>query len=389
MKALCWFGKHDVRIEDVEDPTILNPRDVILRITSTAICGSDLHLYNGFIPTMREGDIMGHEFMGEVVETGSAVKSIDVGDRVLVPFTIACGGCFFCAQGLFSLCDNSNPNAWLAEKLYGHSTSGLFGYSHLTGGYAGGQAEYVRVPFGDFGCFKVPDSLEDEQVLFLTDIFPTGYMAAENCNIHPGDTVAVWGCGTVGQFAIKSAFLLGAERVIAIDRFPDRLELAEVESKAETLNYEEIDVFDELKLRTGGRGPDSCIDAVGLEAHGTSVDAIYDRARQAVRLESDRPHVLRQAIQSCRKGGTVSIPGVYGGFIDKVNFGAAFQKGLTFKMGQTHVHRYVKPLMDLITRGEIDPPFVISHRLPLEDAPAAYDMFLKKEDSCVKVVLKP
>jgi len=389
MKALCWFGKRDVRVEEVNDPKILNPRDAILRVTTSAICGSDLHLYNGFIPTMREGDILGHEFMGEVVELGFAVQNLQVGDRVLVPFTIACGSCFFCKEGLSSLCDNSNPNAWLAEKLYGFATSGLFGYSHLTGGYAGGQAEYVRVPFADVGAFKVPDSLQDEQVLFLTDIFPTGYMAAENCNIKPGDTVAVWGCGPVGQFAIKSAYMLGAERVIAIDRFADRLELAEMEGKAEILNYEETSILDELKLMTGGRGPDSCIDAVGLEAHGTTADAFYDRAKQAVRLETDRPHVLRQAIQCCRKGGTVSIPGVYGGFIDKVNFGAAFQKGLTLKMGQTHVHRYVKPLMERVANGEIDPGFVISHRLPLENAPEAYAMFNDKEDSCVKVVLKP
>jgi threonine dehydrogenase-like Zn-dependent dehydrogenase len=305
-----------------------------------------------------------------------------------VPFTIACGNCFFCRKELWSLCDNSNPNAWIAEKMYGFSPSGLFGYSHLTGGYAGGQAEYARVPYADVGCFKVPDSLQDEKVLFLTDIFPTGYMAAENCGIEPGDVVAVWGCGPVGQFAIRSAFMLGAERVIAIDRFPERLHLA-LNAGAETLNYEDDDVYESLKLMTGGRGPDRCIDAVGMEAHGTTVDAVYDKAKQAMMMETDRPHALRQAIRCCRKGGTVSIPGVYGGFIDKVPFGAAFQKGLTLKMGQTHVHRYVKPLMQRIERGEIDPSFVISHRLPLEDAPEAYDIFLQKDEGCTKVVLKP
>jgi threonine dehydrogenase-like Zn-dependent dehydrogenase len=385
MKAVCWFGKKDVRVEEVPDPKILNPRDAVVRVTSTAICGSDLHLYNGFIPTMREGDILGHEFMGIVEEVGSGVTDIRPGDRVIVPFAIACGHCFFCKQQLYSLCDNSNPNAWMAEKLYGYSTSGLFGYSHLTGGYAGGQAEKVRVPFADVGCFKVEEGLADEQVLFLTDIFPTGYMAAENCNIQPGDVIAVWGCGPVGLFAIKSAFLLGAERVIAIDRIPERLELA-VEAGAETLNYEEVSVYEELRLRTAGRGPDACIDAVGLEAHGAFY--AYDRVKQAMMLETDRPQALREAIHCCRKGGTVSIPGVYGGFIDKIPFGAAFQKGLTMRMGQTHVHRYVRPLMERIIRQEIDPTFVISHRLELDDAPEGYAMFLEKEDDCTKIVLK-
>ncbi|MEG5066219.1 zinc-dependent alcohol dehydrogenase [Microcoleus sp. B3-A4] len=388
MKALCWHGANDVRVDNVPDPTIINPRDAIVRITSTAICGSDLHLYDGFIPTMQSGDIMGHEFMGEVVELGSQVKNLKKGDRVVIPFTISCGSCFFCNRDLWSLCDNSNPNAGLAEKMFGHSPAGLFGYSHLTGGYAGGQAEYARVPFADVGPLKIPDGLSDEQVLFLTDIFPTGYMAAENCDIQPGDTVAVWGCGPVGQFAIRSAFMLGAERVIAIDRIPERLQMAAA-AKAEIINYEEIDAGEAVTEMTGGRGPDSCIDAVGMEAHGTGLDALYDKAKQAVRLESDRPTALRQLIVACRKGGTVSIPGVYGGFVDKVPLGAAFNKGLTMKMGQTHVHRYLRPLLDRVQKGEIDPSFVITHRMKLDEAPHAYDIFKNKKDNCIKVVLKP
>ncbi len=388
MKALCWHGANDVRVDNVPDPTIINPRDAIVKITSTAICGSDLHLYNGFIPTMQSGDIMGHEFMGEVVELGSQVKNLKKGDRVVIPFTISCGSCFFCNQDLWSLCDNSNPNAGLAEKIYGHSPAGLFGYSHLTGGYAGGQAEYVRVPFADVGPLKIPDGLSDEQVLFLTDIFPTGYMAAENCDIKPGDTVAVWGCGPVGQFAIRSAFMLGADRVIAIDRVPERLQMAAA-AKAEIINYEEMDAGEAVTEMTGGRGPDACIDAVGMEAHGTGLDALYDKAKQAVRLESDRPTALRQVILACRKGGTVSIPGVYGGFVDKVPLGAAFNKGLTMKMGQTHVHRYLRPLLDRVQKGEIDPSFVITHRMKLDEAPHAYEIFKNKKDNCIKVVLKP
>ncbi|MBD2108268.1 zinc-dependent alcohol dehydrogenase [Nodosilinea sp. FACHB-13] len=388
MKAVCWHGTHDVRVDTVPDPTILNPRDAIIKITSTAICGSDLHLYDGFIPTMQSGDILGHEFMGEVVETGPGVSNLKQGDRVVVPFTISCGSCFFCNQDLWSLCDNSNPNAWMAEKFYGHSPSGLFGYSHLMGGYAGGQAEYVRVPFADVGPLKVPDGLTDEQVLFLTDIFPTGYMAAENCDIQPGDTVAVWGCGPVGQFAIRSAFMLGAERVIAIDRVPERLALAQA-GGAEVLNYEELDPGEALKEMTGGRGPDSCIDSVGMEAHGTGPMALYDTVKQAVRLESDRPQVLRQAIAACRKGGKISVPGVYGGFIDKVPMGAFVNKALTMRSGQTHVHKYLKPLLERVQKGEIDPSFVITHRLPLEEAPRAYKIFRDKEDNCIKVVLKP
>lgn len=388
MKALCWHGANDVRVDNVPDPTIINQRDAIVKITSTAICGSDLHLYNGFIPTMQSGDIMGHEFMGEVVELGSEVKNLKKGDRVVIPFTISCGSCFFCNRDLWSLCDNSNPNAGLAEKIYGHSPAGLFGYSHLTGGYAGGQAEYARVPFADVGPLKIPDGLSDEQVLFLTDIFPTGYMAAENCNIQPGDTVAVWGCGPVGQFAIRSAFMLGADRVIAIDRVPERLQMAAA-AKAEIINYEEMDAGEAVTEMTGGRGPDACIDAVGMEAHGTGLDALYDKAKQAVRLESDRPTALRQVILACRKGGTVSIPGVYGGFVDKVPLGAAFNKGLTMKMGQTHVHRYLRPLLDRVQKGEIDPSFVITHRMKLDEAPQAYEIFKQKKDNCIKVVLKP
>ena len=388
MKALCWHGAKDVRVDNVPDPTIINPRDAIVKITSTAICGSDLHLYNGFIPTMQSGDILGHEFMGEVVELGSEVKNLKKGDRVVIPFTISCGSCFFCNRDLWSLCDNSNPNAGLAEKMFGHSPAGLFGYSHLTGGYAGGQAEYARVPFADVGPLKIPDGLSDEQVLFLTDIFPTGYMAAENCDIQPGDTVAVWGCGPVGQFAIRSAFMLGADRVIAIDRIPERLQMAAA-AKAEIINYEEIDAGEAVTEMTGGRGPDSCIDAVGMEAHGTGLDALYDKAKQAVRLESDRPTALRQVILACRKGGTVSIPGVYGGFVDKVPLGAAFNKALTMKMGQTHVQRYLRLLLDRVQKGEIDPSFVITHRMKLDEAPHGYDIFLNKKDNCIKIVLKP
>jgi threonine dehydrogenase-like Zn-dependent dehydrogenase len=389
MRALCWQGKENVSVETVPDPRILNPRDAILRITTSAICGSDLHLYDGYIPTMKSGDILGHEFMGEVVEVGPGVKNLRLGDRVVVPFTISCGECFFCRRDLWSLCDNSNPNAGMAEKLYGYSCSGLFGYSHLFGGYAGGQSQYVRVPYADVGPIVVPPDLPDEQVLFLSDIFPTGYMAAENCNIQPGDTVAVWGCGPVGLFTIKSAFLLGAERVIAIDRYKGRLALAREQCGAITLNYDDVNITEALDELTGGRGPDACIDAVGLESHGYSLDARYDQAKTTMFLATDRANVLRQAIQTCRKGGTVSIPGVYGGLLDKMPFGAAFSKGLTFKMGQTHVHRYLKPLLKYIQEGKIDPSFVISHRISLEDAPDAYKIFRDDRDHCIKVILKP
>jgi len=389
MKAVCYYGKEDVRVETVPDPEILNPRDAIIRVTATAICGSDLHIYGGYIPTMLKGDVLGHEFMGEVVEVGPETRRLKVGDRVVVPFTIACGQCYFCKEQLWSLCDNSNPNAWVAEKLYGYSGSGLFGYSHMYGGYAGGQADYVRVPFADVGPLPVPDSLRDEQVLFLSDVFPTGFMAAENCQIKPGDTVAVWGCGPVGQFAIQSAFLLGAERVIAIDRFPERLALASSFSRAEVLDYSRVEVLQALRELTGGEGPDACIDAVGLESHGTTLDAWYDRAKTSMHLATDRPHALRQAITACRKGGTVSIPGVYGGWLDKFPLGAAFAKGLTLKMGQTHMHRYMPRLLDHIERGDIDPSFIITHRVALDDAPEMYQTFREKEDSCVKVVMTP
>ena len=392
MKANCWFGKHDMRVVNVPDPEIINPRDAIVKITSTAICGSDLHIYDGFIPAMEKGDIVGHEFMGEVVEIGSEVKKLKVGDRIVVPFAISCGQCFFCQKGLFSLCENTNPNAIEAEMLWGHSPAGLFGYSHLLGGYAGGQAEYARVPFADIGHIKVPEGLSDEQVLFLSDIFPTGYMAAENCDIEPGDTVAVWGCGPVGQFAIKSAFLLGAEKVIAIDKVPERLRLAREEGGAETINYDEVDsVLDVLKDITGGRGPDRCIEAVGLEAngHAHAVQYTYDRLKQAVMAETDRPIALREAMLACRNGGTLSVPGVYGGFVDKLPFGAVMNRSITIKTGQTHVHRYLEPLLKRVQSGEIDPSFVITHRLKLEEAPEAYRMFRDKEDECIKVVLTP
>ncbi|HTD87511.1 MAG TPA: zinc-dependent alcohol dehydrogenase [Candidatus Binatia bacterium] len=389
MKATCWYGKHDIRVENVPDPKILNPNDAVVKITSTAICGSDLHLYNAFIPTLEKGDILGHEFMGEVVEVGPTVKKLKVGDRVVVPFPISCGACFFCQKGLFSLCENTNPNAVMAEKLWGYSPAGIYGYSHMLGGYAGGQAEYARVAFADVNPIKIENGLTDEQVLFLSDILPTGYMAAENCGIEPGDTVAVWGCGPVGQFAILSARLLGAERVIAIDRFPERLRMAAEKHGAETLNYEEVDVLDALKELTGGRGPDRCIDAVGMEAHGHGVQYAYDRTKQAIMLETDRPIALREAILACRNGGTVSIPGVYGGFIDKVPFGALMNRGLTIKTGQTHVQRYMRPLLERISKGEIDPTFVVTHQMRLQDAPKGYDMFCNKEDECIKIVLKP
>jgi threonine dehydrogenase-like Zn-dependent dehydrogenase len=383
------MGTRNVQVQDVPEPKIINPRDAIVRITSTAICGSDLHLYNGFIPTMKRGDVLGHEFMGEVVEVGKAVNTLVVGDRVVVPFPIACGQCLQCEREMYSLCENSNPNAWMAEKMWGYSPCGIFGYSHMLGGYAGGQSEYARVPFADVGPIKIPDELEDEQVLFLSDIFPTGYMAAEMCGIKPGDVVAVWGCGPVGQFAIKSAYMLGAERVIAIDRFDYRLDIAARHGGAETLNYEEVDVREVLDEMTGGRGPDHCIDAVGMEGHAPGVAFAYDKIKTNLFLETDRPIALRQAIMCCRSGGTVSVAGVYGGFIDKFPMGAIVNRSLTIRSGQCHVHRYLRPLLERIRRGDIDPRFIITHRLSLDEAANGYDMFFKKEHECLKVVLKP
>jgi threonine dehydrogenase-like Zn-dependent dehydrogenase len=388
MRANCWIGKKNVRVETVPDPQILNTQDAIVRVTSTAICGSDLHLYNGYMPSMEKGDILGHEFMGEVVEVGRAVKHLQVGDRVVVPFPISCGRCSMCKEQLFSLCENSNPNAWMAEKAWGHSPAGLFGYTHMLGGFAGGQAEYARVPYADVGPIKVPDGLPDEKVLFLSDIFPTGYMGADMCDLEGGEVVAVWGAGPVGQFAIASARLLGAERIIAIDRFPYRLQLARDKAGAtDVINYEETNVQEALDELTGGRGPDACIDAVGLESHGPAY--AYDRTKQALMLETDRPIALRQAIRACRNGGIVSVIGVYGGFIDKFPMGAIVNRSLTIKSGQCHVQRYLRPLLERVQRGEIDPSFVITHELPLEEAPRGYAMFLGKEDNCEKVVLKP
>lgn len=389
MRANCWYGKQDVRVEQVPDPKIVNRRDAIVKVSSTAICGSDLHLYNGFMPTMEKGDILGHEFMGEIVEIGPDVRDRKVGDRVVVSFPISCGVCFFCKKEMFSLCENSNPNAWMAEKMFGHACSGVFGYSHLTGGYAGGQAEYARVPFADVGTIKISNGLSDEQVLFLSDIFPTGYMGAELCDIKHGDTIAVWGCGPVGQFSIRSAFLLGAERVIAIDRFPERLKMAKA-GGAETINYEQNSTYDALMEMTGGRGPDACIDAVGMEAHGGhGLIYAYDRAKQAVMAESDRPIAVREAIMACRNGGIVSVIGVYGGLIDKFPMGSFMNRSLTMRTGQCHVQRYWRGLLERIERGEIDPSFVITHKLELGEAPQGYDTFLNKEDQCIKVVLKP
>ena len=389
MRANCWQGKKKMQVEQVPDPKLINSQDCIVKITSTAICGSDLHLYNGFVPTMEEGDIVGHEFMGEVVETGREVKNLRVGDRVVVPFPISCGKCFFCTQGMFSLCENSNPNAWLAEKMWGHSPAGLFGYSHLLGGFAGGQAEYARVPFADVGPIKIENGFTDEQVLFLSDIFPTGYMAAEACDIKPGDTIAVWGCGPVGQFAMKSAFMLGAERVIGIDRFPERLRMAREKVGAETLNYEDVDVLEALHEMTGGVGPDACIDSAGMEAHAPGLLGAYDRVKQALMLETDRPIALRQAMVAVRNGGILSIAGVYGGMLDKLPFGSVMNRSITIKTGQTHVQRYLKPLMQRIENGEIDPSFVVTHTMSLDQAPHAYQMFNDKQDECIKVVLKP
>jgi threonine dehydrogenase-like Zn-dependent dehydrogenase len=387
MKAVCWTGVNDVRVEQVPEPSLLNPRDAIIKVRATTICGSDLHLYDGYIPSVLKGDILGHEFMGEVVEVGSRVKNLKPGDRVIVPSVISCGDCFHCKKGQFSLCDNSNPKPAMAEKLWGHATCGIFGYSHMLGGYAGSHAEYIRVPFADVGPRKVPEGLSDEQALFISDAFPTGFMGADFCNIQHGDTVAVWGCGAVGLFAMKSAWLLGAGRIIAIDRIPERLAIARKHCQAEVLDYTKVNVAEALKELTGGQGPDACIDAVGMEAHETGFEGAYDRVKQAVRLETERPYVLREAIQACRKGGVVSILGVYGGVLDKFPMGAAMNKGLTLRMGQMHAQRYLDRLIGHVERGEVDPSFVVSHRMALDDAPRAYDMFKKKTDQCLRVVL--
>jgi threonine dehydrogenase-like Zn-dependent dehydrogenase len=390
MRALCWHGKNDVRVDTVPDPKIEEPTDAIIKISSTAICGSDLHLFDGFMMGMEPGDVLGHEPMGIVVDVGSTVTKLRKGDRVVVPFVIACGQCFFCTKQLYSCCDSTNPDAEKASTLMGHAPAGLFGYSHLLGGYAGGQAEYLRVPHADVGPIKIESDLPDEKVLFLSDIFPTGFMAAENAEIEPGDTVAVWGCGPVAQMAIQSCWMLGAGRVIAIDRVLERLEMARKHGKAETINFDQENVYERLNAMTEGRGPDRCIDAVGVEAHGTgAVDAVLDKVKTAVKLGTDRAHVLREAIMCCRKGGTISVPGVYVGLIDKLPFGAVMNKGLTIKTGQTHVQRYTEPLLKKIEGGEIDPSFIITHRLPLKEAPAAYKTFRDKEDGCIKVVLKP
>jgi threonine dehydrogenase-like Zn-dependent dehydrogenase len=383
------MGKKKVEVQNVPDPQILNQRDAIVKITSTAICGSDLHLYNALIPFMEPGDILGHEFMGEVVEVGRSVNNLKVGDRVVVPFPIACGNCNACQQELYSCCENSNPNRWIPEKMMGHSPAGVFGYTHMLGGYAGGQAEYARVPFADVGPIKVPDGLTDEQVLFLSDIFPTGYMGADLAEIQPGDVVAVWGCGPVGQFAIASAFLMGAEQVYAIDRFPYRLQMAREKCGAVTINYEEVDsVVETLTELTGGRGPDACIDAVGMEAHGHGITYAMDRTKQALKLETDRPIALREAIMACRNGGRVSVIGVYGGFVDKFPMGSFMNRSLTMRTGQCHVQKYMPLLLERIQNGDIDPSFVITHTMPLADAPKGYQMFLNKVDNCEKVVLK-
>ncbi|MGF6962465.1 zinc-dependent alcohol dehydrogenase [Paraburkholderia youngii] len=389
MRALCWHDKKDVRVDNVPDPIIEHPRDAIVKVSSCAICGSDLHLFDGFMPSMKSGDILGHEFMGEVVEVGSGNSRLKVGERVVVPFTIACGECDQCRRGFFSVCERSNRNKEMADKVFGHTTAGLFGYSHLTGGYPGGQAEYVRVPFADVTPVKIPDGLTDEQVLFLGDILPTGWQAAVQCEIEPTDTVAIWGAGPVGQFAIRSAILLGAKQVVVIDRVPERLAMARAVG-AVTINFDEESVLERLKELTNGKGPEKCIDAVGMESHATrSFDSLYDRAKQAVMLETDRPHVLREMMYVCRPVGILSIPGVYGGLIDKIPFGAAMNKGLTFRMGQTHVNRWTDDLLQRIQDGQIDPSFVITHTVPLEKGPDMYKVFRDKEDGCVKVVMKP
>ncbi|WP_046245544.1 zinc-dependent alcohol dehydrogenase [Hymenobacter terrenus] len=389
MKALCWVGTNHLNVEKVPDPEIINPRDAIVRVVLSSVCGSDLHLLDGYVPSMREGDIIGHEFMGEVVEVGREVKKFRKGDRVVVGSVLGCGGCWFCENQAWSHCDNSNAHAALAEKAYGYPTAGIFGYSHAFGGYAGSHADFIRVPFADNGMFKIPEGVKDEAALFVSDAFPTGFMAADMADIAPGDVVAVWGCGGVGQMAIRSAFLLGASRVIAIDRFPERLAMARTHGRAETLNYEEVDILEALKEMTGGRGPDRCIDAVGMEAHTPGLEHYYDLIKQQIKLETDRPAVLRQAIMACRKGGTLSIVGVYGGFIDKFPMGAAMNKGLTFKMGQMHAQKYMPRLLDYVQNGDVDPAYILTHRWPLERGAEGYQMFKQKTDECVRVVFAP
>lgn len=389
MRAVAWYGPEDMRVVTVPEPKILNPHDAIIRVTTAAICGSDLHIYDGYIPGMERGDILGHEFVGEVVEVGKEVTNLKPGDRVVVPFPISCGQCYYCQHNLWSLCDNTNPNAWMVERMWGHSPAGIYGYSHLLGGYAGGQAEYVRVPFANVGPLKLPDGVTDEQAVMLADVFPTGYQAAENCGIQSGDVVAVFGCGPVGQFAILSAHMLGADHVIAVDRVPERLMMAARNSKVETINYEQQDVVSTLNDMTGGRGPDACIEAVGMEAHGTGLDALYDKVEQTLRLETGRATALRYAMLACRKGGTLSLAGAFGGFVDKIPIGAVMNKGLQLRTGQTHVHRYLRPLLKRIQNGEIDPSFIVTHRMGLEEAPHGYRIFRDKQDDCVKVVLKP
>jgi len=389
MRALCWNGVNDLQVETVPDPEIINPHDAILRVTMSTTCGSDLHFIDGYIPTMRKGDVIGHEFMGEVVEIGHEVEKVKKGDRVVVPSFIVCGACWYCQHGLYSLCDNTNPNAELQEPVLGYPTAGIYGYTHAFGGYAGAHAQYVRVPYADNDCFRVPESLRDEQVIFLSDAVPTGFMGADFCDIQRGDTIAVWGCGGVGLMAIQSAYLLGAERVIAIDRFPERLQMAKEKAGAETINYTEVDsVLEALKEMTGGRGPDACIDAVGMEAHGTGIDYMYDRAKQALRFHTDRGESLRQAIMACRKGGTLSILGVYG-LMDKFPIGVIMNKGLTVRSAQQHGQKYVPRLLDYVQKGQLDPSYLATHHFPLEEAPVGYAIFKHKEDGCVRAVFKP
>jgi threonine dehydrogenase-like Zn-dependent dehydrogenase len=389
MKAVCWQGVNRLSVEQVPDPRILNDGDAILRVTASSVCGSDLHLIDGYIPAMRNGDILGHEFMGEVVEVGPAVSKLRPGDRVVVGSFIGCGACFYCKEGSWSLCDNTNPQPLLLEKLWGHAIGGVYGYSQAAGGFPGSHADYVRVPFADHGAFPVPDGLSDEQVVFASDALPTGWMGADMCNLQPGSVVAVWGCGAVGQMAIRAAYLLGAERVIGIDRLPERLAMAERQVGAEPLNYEQVDVLDALRELTGGRGPDACIEAVGMEAHSPGPQYAYDRAKQALRLQTERTISLRQAILACRKGGTVSIIGVFGGYADKFPIGAAMNKALVLRMGQQHGQRYIPVLLERIARGEIDPSYLATHPMPLDEGPRGYDIFKHKKDGCVRAVFRP